>query len=394
MSHADTRLQELLEIAVGEPPGTISLEAVRHIARRRRRLHTAATAVAAAVACAAVLMAAAGIGGLVSSQPAASGHLAPGVPRFYVQQGPAAVVGFVSVNGRAVVRDTATGAITATVRCPWTGAAISGRIAAAGHESFFMACLRARGTALHPTLIGSRIYRFRVTGAGTVDGYSLVAGAALPGRAVEGLAAAADGSAIAMRTFQSPLLGGGTVLVINTRTGAHASWFPTELGAAAEDLSLSQNGRELRFVLFTGDPQRWVLDQVSLASRGGRLGNPHVLVDIPAPELISYAQVSPDGSVLTVAWASLAPRAANAEVTVEQVSTGSGKVIRVLFRAAIRMSGVHAGGFGSRASSDSSGRYIIVMYGTTVSHRNGWIDHGRLVPLTPPVAAAGLYETW
>jgi hypothetical protein len=82
-------------------------------------------------------------------------------------------------------------------------------------------------------------------------------------------------------------------------------------------------------------------------------------------------------------------RAAGTEVTVEQISVRTGKVIRVLFRSAIGTKS----GFGVRVSSDPSGRYIIVAYGS-VSYRNGWLDHGRLVPLTPRVAPAGVYETW
>jgi hypothetical protein len=394
MSGTDTRLRELLEIAVGEPPGGVSVEVVRRIARRRQTLHTTVTAVGAAMACAAVSVVAVG---LASTRPAASGHQAPGVPRFYLQQGPPVALGngLVLVDRRAVVRNSATGKITATVRCPWAGAATSSDIPAAGHETFYMACLRTRGSGMHMTFVGSRIYRFQVTGKGTVDGYSVVAGGALPGRAVDGLAAAADGSAIAMSTFRrSPLLGGtDTVLVINTRTGAHANWSTTGRRAfGAEDLSLSPNGRELRFLTFTGDPQKWMLAQVSPAGRGGSLGSARMLVSVPALQAISYAQVSPDGSTVTAAGVrSLPPQGDESEVMVEQISVATGRVIRIPFLATFRST---TGGFGSRASSDPSGRYIIVIYGTSAHTRNGWIDHGRLVPLAPAVAPQGLSETW
>jgi hypothetical protein len=391
MSGTDTRLRELLEIAVGEPPGGISAEAVRRVARRRQTLHTTVTAVGAAMACAAVSVVAVG---LASSRPTAAGHLAPGVPPFYVQQNPPLLDGLFSVDRQAVVRARRTGAITAIVRCPWAGAAISGDIAAAGHETFFMACLRTRGAGIHVTPVGSRIYRFRVTGKGTVDGYSLVAGAALPGLAVEGLAAAADGSAVASSTFRrSPLVGGiPTVLVINTRTGAKADWSSAGLGFAPQELSLSPNGRELRFLAFIGDSQSLALAQVSPAGRGGSLRTAHALVHMHALASISYAQVSPDGSIVTVAGVAAAslPGAAGARVTVEQISVQTGKVIRVLFRSAIR----NASSLAFRASSDPSGRYIIVVYGNLASSRNGWIDHGRLVPLTPAITAADLIETW
>jgi hypothetical protein len=391
MSGTDTRLRELLEIAVGEPQGGISAEVVRRIARRRQTLHTTVTAVGAAMACAALSVVAAG---LAPTRPAASGHLVSGAPRFYVQQGPPVLDGFFSVDRQAVVRASRTGAITAIVRCPWAGAAISDDIAAAGHETFFMACLRTKGAGIHATPVGSRIYRFRVTAKGTVDGYSLVAGAALPGLAVEGLAAAADGSALASSTFRrSPLVGGSaTVLVINTRTGAKADWSSAGLGSAAQQLSLSPNGRELRFLAYIGHSQSLALAQVSPAGRGGSLRAARVLVHMPALASISYAQVSPDGSIVTVAGVAAArlPGSAGAVVTAEQISVQTGKVIRVLFRSAIR----NASSLAFRASSDLSGRYIIVIYGTLAHGRNGWIDHGRLVPLVPAVAPLGLYETW
>jgi hypothetical protein len=289
------------------------------------------------------------------------------------------------------VRDTATGAITATVRCPWAQAAISGDIAAADHKTFFMACLRTRGSGANATVIGSRIYRFRVTGTGTVDDYSLVA--ALPGRALDGLAAAANGSALVTSTFRSLFPGPSAVLVINTRTGAHASWSPTAPATFAQDFSLSPNGRELRFLLFNGHRQEWAFLQVSPASRGGSLTRARVLVHLPPLQTISYAQVSRDGAVLTVVGVSFPQRAGDTDLVVEQISVGTGKIIRILFRAALpSITGFYVTGPGP--SSDPSGRYIIVIYDDQGVNRNGWIDRGRLVPLAPAVAPAGLYETW
>jgi hypothetical protein len=113
------------------------------------------------------------------------GRLPPatGVPRYYVQQQYEAASGVPD----AVVRDTATGAVTATVRCPWAGALISGRIAPTGVEAFFVACMRTRESGVRALVVGSRIYRFQVTSTGAIAGYSLVPGGTLPGLSVTGL---------------------------------------------------------------------------------------------------------------------------------------------------------------------------------------------------------------
>ena len=89
---------------------------------------------------------------------------------------------------------------------------------------------------------------------------------------------------------------------------------------------------------------------------------------------------------------------------IDRISVASGKVIRVLFHASYalnprstgsdRAGDVPALGWGGRASSDSSGQYIIVTYGPTTDAFNGWLDHGRLVPLTPARGPFPGDETW
>jgi hypothetical protein len=420
MSETDTRLRELLEIAVGEPPGSVSVPKVRHLARRRRALQTAAAATAA---CVCVSMVAVAASGLASGQPSAPGPSAAGVPRYYIQQGTVAPNGNWAVQP-AVIRDTATGAVTAAVNCPWAGATMTSGIAAASDETFFMTCVQTResgtrtvrvGSQVHripvTTVIGSRIYRFRVTSAGTVDGYSLVPGGALPGRDVDGLTAAAGGSAIAMVTSPDllPISRGGdgvlvegqALLVINTSTGAHATWYWTSPKEIATNYSLSADGQDLTFVItnsqaegfwLTGRPARpqtIELAQVSPASRGGLLSSArlHVRLNLPPGSLIYYAQPSPGQSVLTVAELTSLP-GDYAGVTVGQVSVATGKLIRVLFQGTGPIGAV---GFSATASSDPSGRHIILIYGGPTTQHNGWLDGSRLVPLVPAKAA---YETW
>jgi hypothetical protein len=397
MSGTDARLRELLDIAVGEPPGSISVPEVRRRARRRRTLHGITAAAAAAACCAAVSVLALGLAAPLfghSSSPRRGSHGgAVSVPRYYLQEQD-------SRDQRALVRTTATGAVTATVRCPWAGAAISG-IAPTGDDAFFMTCERASGSLDHiPVVTGSRLYRFRLTSAGRVARYSAVPGGALPGLATFGLTAAADGSEVAMNTStgRPPRTSTG-VLVINTTTGAHAVWRGTggrPSDALYQDFTLSPNGRDLRFLttgsllIGSGHPEEW---QVSPASRGGLLSSARVLVRVPSrksvPMLIVYAQVNPGGSVLTLVAVQLPVRPRTTTVVVEQISVASDRVIRDLFRAGAR------GGFNAiGASSDPTGRYIILDYSPQHGVSNGWLEHGHLVALTPARGTIPAYETW
>ena len=45
-------------------------------------------------------------------------------------------------------------------------------------------------------------------------------------------------------------------------------------------------------------------------------------------------------------------------------------------------------------SSDPSGRYLLLDAGPTSGTANGWIDNGRLIPLTPADGGNVFYEAW
>jgi hypothetical protein len=386
MSGTDIRLRELLAAAVGEPPTSVSVARIRRLARRRRARHGIGAASTAAAFCAAVAVLASGLavplfGHPSSPRPTSSartGH----VPRYYIQEQ--------GTSKRALVRDTATGVATAAVRCPWAGATIQG-IAPSGDGAFFLDCQQTSRSSAHPPVVSfsSRIYRFKVTSAGSVPDYSLLPGGAMRGLATYGLTAAADGSEVAMQTALGRAAAG--VVVINTRTGAHALW-----RGMGQDFTLSPNGRELRFVISSGAVAGRDIEvrQVGPASRGGRLSSARVLVNITSrrsgPRVVFYARVSPEGSVLTLAALQYPVLSTPQSVAtiVEQVSVASGRVIRVLFRADAR------GGFNAyAASSDPTGQYIILNYSPINGVANGWLDHGHLVPLKP-AHASDLYEIW
>lgn len=395
MSGTDTRLRELMDVAVGEPPGSISVPEVRRLARRRRTLHGITATSTAAACCAVLSVLALGLAAPLSGHsPTRASSLRPGVPRYYIQEQQTV---WWHEFYRALVRDTATGAVTASFRCPWSGAAIAG-IAAAGNNVFFMACQRTSKSLVADT----QLYRFQLTSAGRIPGYSPVPGGALPGLVTDGLTAAADGSEIAMSTATTgrPARPYAGLLVINTRTGAHAFWRANGPLSLGQDLTLSPNGRDLRFfttgstvvpvVNGSGHPEE---RQVSPASKGGQLSSARVLVRVPSQKSVVYAWSNPGGSVVTEV--AVQGRASAAKLVVKQISGASGRVIRVLFRAGGR--GINA--YFTTARSDPTGRYIILEYATNHGVFNGWLDHGHLVPLTPLQGAARrhifpVYETW
>jgi hypothetical protein len=131
----ENQLRDLLEAAVGEPPRRVTVDAVRRRVIRRRILESAGIGAVAVVV--------AGIG--VAAAFRVTGANAPsapvshaGAPRYYVQ------ASFPGTAGRpqpVVIRATATGAVTATVGCPWPNSVIAPQgITAASNQTFFMIC--------------------------------------------------------------------------------------------------------------------------------------------------------------------------------------------------------------------------------------------------------------
>ena len=72
--------------------------------------------------------------------------------------------------------------------------------------------------------------------------------------------------------------------------------------------------------------------------------------------------------------------------TVARIPLGAGQQPRVLYQA--------HGNFQRFFSSDPSGRYLILDASAETAHVNGWIDHGRLIPLAPANGNAVIYESW
>jgi len=196
------------------------------------------------------------------------------------------------------------------------------------------------------------------------------------------------------------------VMVINTRTGAHALWrnttghAPGTVTFGIGDLSLTADGREL--VFYTQQqcvpggarpcPPRpsQLVRAVRPASRGGQLRHSRVIMLQSQLQglsrgFINNAVITPDGSAVTVFSQHSAQ---TSTVSVLQVSAATGRQVRLLYR-------VNTGrGFSYQFFNvDPSGRHMILATGTSRNPVNGWIDHGHLVRLEP-AGSNVFFEAW
>jgi hypothetical protein len=396
VSGTGTELRDLLEAAVGEPPRHVDLAAVRHRVRRRRWTESGAVAMAIGLVGALGVIVFTHAPGTGSAGPTVlnPAHVHAGEPAHYVQQ-------VSSMRGPMVmrVRATVSGKVTATVHCPWQGAAIApGAIAPAGLGVFFVACERSNSVkgSQNPQVTQARLYRFRVTAAGRVTGFSLVKGGTLGQFSVGDVAVTPGGSeaAVALGPAQSDVGSTYGVVVINTKTGARAVWGadksrPEMVLSDVGDLSLTSNGRELAFQADTkceagepaGCPRTREVRAVSPASAGGELINSRLLFrssDLHGQSTgyVNDAVLSPDGSTLNVAV--VGSGRSGSLVSVLRVSATTGKQLRVLYR-------VDTGNGMSYQyfSQDPTGRYMMLDAGPSSQTHNGWIYHHRLVRMTP-----------
>jgi len=87
-----------------------------------------------------------------------------------------------------------------------------------------------------------------------------------------------------------------------------------------------------------------------------------------------------------------APRGASTPGTIDvvEVSASTGAKLRLLFQE-----NTGQGVFYRFVSADPSARFLLFDAGRpTGAIPNGWIDHGRLVPLTPADGSNVFYEAW
>jgi hypothetical protein len=323
---------------------------------------------------------------------------------------------------RPVVRSTATGKVIATVPVPVSpNAAGYAVIGSAANGTFFAA-------AYVPSGKGERLYRFRLTASGHVSGFAAVPGGVL-GRAqwvADALAASPDGKLVAV-SFGSldsceaghrcPSLGTQSdyIVVVNTTTGAQSVWRGglDRLGpyVSVGNLSWAGGGRELVFLAQgcdahvepgsescgpgprVGNREVRTLDP---ATGGGRLDSGHLLLRQSARfPFIAQALISPDGSTITAMV--LSGRVIGTQgvggnapdiMTVEQISVATGRGLGVLYHRRLGPTSIVNGvpDFLALIPDGTGSHWILnggICVGNCTSGFNGWIGHGRLVPLRP-----------
>jgi hypothetical protein len=397
MNDLETRLAELLKAGVGDPPSRVTVEAVRQQRARRQVLAgvTAVVVIALLAGVSASLLIRLGGAG-----PAVRPGLTAGIPRYYVEEASQRRFG-------TAVRETATGRVTATVRCPWRNAAPEiYPIAAASGQRFFMVCT----ANTHRATAQARIYQFQVTRSGQVRGYALIPGGQLGDVTVGSMAVASDGSSVAV-IVAPPQTGPATtpqaqIVVINTRTGARAIWRnpPAESQDSRFrlfDVSFTADGRELVFlgtrVCGSGthprncQPLHQQVRALSPPADGGLLSagqNLFDTVEVGTSRFITNAAVSADGSTLTLVTVNVPPKPQPSTVTVSQALIGT-RGQRVIYQTR-GSSGLEPDVF---FNADASGRHFLINAGPSGHPANGWIHHGRLIKLEPSGTGV-FYEAW
>lgn len=400
----DPNLRDLLDLAVGEPPRWVSLEAIRRRAIRRRATQTGFASLAVVVAAGLAV----GLGtGAIRSGPQATGdgHHAAGPPAYYV----------IDQGGRVPVqvRATATGKVTATVPQPKgldCGEGNAG-YAATDNETFFMLCTSWK-TVSKITTVNTFVYRFGISNAGKVTGFSLVKGSELKGTLGDDIAVTPDGSEIAVETTKPPKSGPfftntvtQGIFVIDTKTGHQVLWHtgPYVRGALqyayAGSISFTGNGKELivqesrcprtrTSINCNGHAEEEVRDY-SPASEGGSLEQGQVLVN---RESLSSAFINPNGSALDEELLTC-PKRGICTLTIERLPLRNRHPV-ILYQT--HTGTPFEGVFDRFMAVDPTGRFIIIdaSEGTKNVRVNGWIRNGHLVLLTPSNGNAPIYETW
>jgi hypothetical protein len=397
----------------------------RRLARGpRRRLpgrHWRQSAWAAPLAAATAVVLVIGLAVAVSdglsgtAQPAGPGPLPAAPHRFYVAT---------SLTGQTVVRSTTTGKVVATVPVPSldpVGWSVTPQVAAAATGAFFIAAFE-RGRP------DEQIFRFWLTGAGHVTGFTRLPGGSLHrGWVADSLAASPDASLLAVGAYYQGFSDRGPgrsdqLVVIHTATGAQSMWrggSPARgyqhFGVAS--LSWAANGHELavlgewcRVAAGPGGeycPRSQRLAQlraINPAARGGSVPAGRLLLAQSTRfSYIAQALISRDGTVITAMLLRSDPQLTgmwSGYLSVERISVATGRRLGVLFHRRLGDSTGESGPMAEPLSltADPAGHGLILDSGAChpdCTGPNGWLQSGRLIPL-PPIALASseVDEAW
>jgi hypothetical protein len=321
-----------------------------------------------------------------------SGRTAP-LPHFYVTEESTGIQ----------VRDTATGVVTAKIPDPF-GQGVPGSFAdavaaGAGGREFV-----AEYTGVLPRgdVVQTRLYSFRLTGAGRVAGLAPVKGGRLAGFiASTTLAVSPDGSQAAAVVYHT--VGRHSpppapqIVVINLRTGARSYWagglqrtglylgIPSITWGPGGSLTFLAQWCQAKVVSEICGPGRHAAQVRTLSlAAGGPLSAGRVLLsESPRYPFIVQALLSPGGRALTIA-------VLHGPGTAHAVPRGLQVVRLPVAGGPPRL--LYSGVLGPRPAvflgSDASGRHLLL-----AGRLNGWIGHGRLHPL-PPRNGSTVTEAW
>jgi hypothetical protein len=438
--------EELLTRVLDRATGWITAETLRPLAEpaaapsRRTRISRAiwnARLAPAAAAVAVILVVATALvvtGGTHQGKPAgqtAGGTSVPGLagaPEYYAEvegdelhgphgPGPVAVV----------VRSTATGAVVARIPTPSIVAApkaIPFSVAVAPDDRTFYALYANWGKKPGGDFW---IYRFRITSSGRATRPAAVSGGLITGQDylgnVGGFAVSPDGSrlALAVASGHASSVESGLateILVIDLRTGAHATWRggmdrPGQV-FGIQSLSWTRGGGALAYqgqwcqpadVVYGLDgyvcvklssrvPSRYdgtdVVREISVTPGGGRLDSGPVLrspAKAPEPEPVL---ADPSGKYLIT----MVSGATSGLQNVVKVSIATGDVTSVL-GAVPRIPHLFGNYY---LAADRTGRYVLAWMTGTAGGRqlHGWVQGGayhQLAPALPP-GGATIQMTW
>jgi hypothetical protein len=292
-----------------------------------------------------------------------------------------------------VVRATATGAIKDTVRCPWRKSQV-GLVAAAAHKTFFVDCVKFSNDPFSSAVLGSRIFRFRVTAGGRTNTYSRVAGGNFKTEPLY-MNASANGAELALNVPTKA--GRYQIIVINVRTGAHAVW-RNGIASSGEffdgaEPSLTANGRELAVFgrafcpkgskpgtcKSPGQEMRVVSPALAggTTASGRRVFRESQLTN-PMNGIIYDALINSGGTAVT---AGIVISKANGSSLFEvlRVSAATGQRQQVEFNLNTGKSGFSY----IFIRPDPSGRWVLFDVGPDAHPIDAWVDHGKFKRLKP-----------
>ena len=403
-----TRTEERLADALAAAVSGLREDTLRPLAAPARRDRRWARWLAPAAAAAAVTLVVSLAAVLTGHSPALPGPAAgtSGVPRYYADM---------DFHGKAVVRATATGAVTDAVPVPRLADAPDGNITAAANGVFFVAAFASQSQ--------ERIYRFEVTSTGKVSGFAPVPGGTIPGGGTA-MAASPDGSELAISAKPSQV-SAAEIVVINTATGRRTVWQGGLArrgfrGFDISSLSWTSDQQELAFTVQwckpfevnsqtceqadKGGRRAAEVRALNPAARGGRLDSGRLLLRQSARyPYIASAAISPDGTTITALVLHgpvrvPSPGTVPDHLSVVQISAATGRELSVLYRRRLGDTGEINGSPDPLAlSTNATGRNLMLIVGVCNLHctngLNGWIHGGRLIPLQP-VDGSLASETW